>query len=133
MFRQVTASQLARSSGTIAPVSGPRCCTCGADAARRAPTDPEPKWSIVHGAAYCPDCKDKAAAAADQPVKTVPSQEASEQYVRQRGVNCPHCGSNQLEGGPVEIDAGVATQNIGCLACQQEWTDQYKLVGILYR
>ena len=63
-------------------------------------------------------------------VETKPSDAACQQYVEQGGVNCPCCGSDQLDGGSVEIDGAFARQEVRCLDCRQDWTDEYRLVGI---
>lgn len=45
------------------------------------------------------------------------------------GNKCPVCDENDVEGGPVDIDGGWATQSSSCAACGHEWTDYYKLQG----
>ena len=48
---------------------------------------------------------------------------------------CPACGSHQIEGGPVEvweweedkIKMQHTSQECGCLVCNTEWQDIYKL------
>jgi cytochrome c5 len=44
-------------------------------------------------------------------------------YVAGDGIRCPHCHSSDLDGGPVEVDAGEATQEVTCNACHEEWID----------
>ena len=56
---------------------------------------------------------------------------SDEVYVRKRGARCPVCRSDQIEGGPVEIDAGEARQPITCLNCRAEYDDIYKLFGYI--
>jgi transposase-like protein len=51
------------------------------------------------------------------------------EYVAIGGCRCPICGNSDVEGGGVEIDAGIAWQEVSCHACGAEWTDQYELVG----
>lgn len=51
------------------------------------------------------------------------------EYVMHGGTRCPFCDSENIEGGPVEVDAGTATQEMLCLSCAKAWNDQYKLVG----
>jgi predicted Zn-ribbon and HTH transcriptional regulator len=43
---------------------------------------------------------------------------------------CPHCQSDQLSGGFISAEDGVATQSIECLRCKAEWTDIYRLVNV---
>ena len=52
-------------------------------------------------------------------------------YVEKKGVRCPddNCGSVNIEGGPVEIDASVAIQECVCSDCGLQWSDVYRLVG----
>jgi len=56
--------------------------------------------------------------------------EQKDKYINQDGVNCPYCGSRDIEGQSIEVDAGGAFQDISCLRCNREWTDCYKLDGI---
>jgi len=43
--------------------------------------------------------------------------------------HCPDCHSGEIEGGSVDIDAGVATQKVVCNVCDAVWTDIYKLTS----
>lgn len=52
-------------------------------------------------------------------------------YVKRQGVICPYCESDLLEGGAVEIEGGLAFQEIFCLSCGKTWTDKYKLIGYI--
>jgi len=58
------------------------------------------------------------------------TQEQSRKYIEQSGVNCPHCNSSNIEGGSMDMNAGNIYQNIWCNDCQEEWTDEYALVGV---
>ena len=51
-------------------------------------------------------------------------------YIRSGGVKCPYCGSEEIEGGSIEIDEGRAVQSITCLNCDKFWDDIYSLSGI---
>ena len=55
------------------------------------------------------------------------TEEAKRRYLEESGVNCPFCGSSQIEGQAVEIDAGQALQPMACLECDRGWTDVYTL------
>ena len=55
---------------------------------------------------------------------------AKQQYLEAKGVNCPFCGSSQIEGASVEINAGSAYQPIGCLECDKRWKDVYTLQDV---
>lgn len=50
-------------------------------------------------------------------------------YVLDGGVNCPRCGSLDIAGGFVEVEAGSAYQKVVCMACGKSWKDIYKLVA----
>lgn len=43
---------------------------------------------------------------------------------------CPYCGSEDISGGFVEVDAEGAWQDIGCASCGKHWVDVYRLVDI---
>lgn len=51
------------------------------------------------------------------------------EYVATLGTNCPVCQSTQLEGSSVDIDSGVASQEIWCKTCGASWNDIYTLTG----
>ena len=53
------------------------------------------------------------------------------QYVDIRGIQCPHCHSENISGNTIEVDAGEATQEVGCDDCGATWLDAYKLVGYI--
>lgn len=51
-------------------------------------------------------------------------------YIEEGGTKCPHCDSDNLEGGYINIDDGSAWQAVTCQDCCSEWTDIYTLTGI---
>lgn len=51
----------------------------------------------------------------------------NEEYVAEGGGECPDCGSGDIVGGFIDIEAGTATQRVNCNDCGQEWVDSYKL------
>ena len=51
------------------------------------------------------------------------------QYMTNGACKCPVCHSEEIEGGPIEIDAGQAWQPMSCNACPATWNDVYKLTG----
>jgi hypothetical protein len=51
-------------------------------------------------------------------------------YVASGGTRCLHCGHAQLEGGPVEVDGGGASQEVRCPGCGRGWLDLYTLTGV---
>jgi hypothetical protein len=48
-------------------------------------------------------------------------------YIKNKGVKCPFCKSSQIEGDDVDINTGIASQEMGCLECEAIWWDIYKL------
>lgn len=51
-------------------------------------------------------------------------------YAESNGARCPVCGSPDIEGGPIEIEAGVAWQDVMCHHCNTTWQDIYYLSAI---
>tara|TARA_Y100000310_G_C20626570_1_gene786263 strand:+ start:1186 stop:1440 length:255 start_codon:yes stop_codon:yes gene_type:complete len=49
-------------------------------------------------------------------------------YVESLGCKCPFCGSDDLESGAKEVDAGYMFERVSCLSCSEYWDDVYKLV-----
>ncbi len=58
------------------------------------------------------------------------TEDQQKKYVSSGGVRCPYCGSDDIEGGFVEINAGGAEQELVCNACQKKWRNVYQLVHI---
>jgi hypothetical protein len=54
---------------------------------------------------------------------------SQKEYLARDGGCCPFCKSVDIEGGSVEINAGVATQEVMCNECDAEWEDTYVLTG----
>ena len=52
------------------------------------------------------------------------------EYLQNKGVRCPHCNSDILEGCPVDVDGGTATQQVACVDCNKNWIDLYTLTEI---
>ena len=52
-------------------------------------------------------------------------------YVRFGGTHCLYCRENDIEGGPVDIDGGCASQEMNCLKCGRYWHDLYSLSGVI--
>ena len=59
-----------------------------------------------------------------------PSKKKVKNYVKSGGTVCPSCGADDITGDSWEADAGFATQEVSCSACDFSWKDLYKLVGI---
>lgn len=56
-----------------------------------------------------------------------------EKYLKAKGVRCPYCGSEDLNAGGVEVDAGEALQDVRCLSCDESWTDVYELKNAIFK
>jgi len=56
-----------------------------------------------------------------------------EEYVKKLGLICPNCEATEGIYGSspdgVNIDDGIAWQEIRCTLCKAGWTDNYNLVG----
>jgi hypothetical protein len=50
-------------------------------------------------------------------------------YIDSRGLLCPFCETDRLEGGPITVSEGRAFQKVTC-ECGAEWTDGYELSGM---
>jgi len=40
------------------------------------------------------------------------------------------CQSDAIEGGSLDIDGNIATQEVGCNDCSASWEDEYRLKGL---
>ena len=52
-------------------------------------------------------------------------------YIKAKGLICPHCGADAIEGGFIEVQAGEAFQNMSCSQCRGKWQDIYHLVDVV--
>jgi transcription elongation factor Elf1 len=57
-------------------------------------------------------------------------QRLKDKYLK-RSHRCLNCGSEDIEGGSVTINAGGATQDIRCNKCESSWTDLYVLDDVV--
>ena len=56
-----------------------------------------------------------------------------EDYVSQKGLRCPYCGSvGHIEAGPAipDVEKTQINQSMQCRSCKQEWLDVYNLTTI---
>ena len=51
-------------------------------------------------------------------------------YVKEGGVYCPYCESDDLRGGDRDMNDGTMSQDITCQKCGQSWADLYKLYDV---
>ena len=56
--------------------------------------------------------------------------EKEKEYLEQRGLARPFCGSRDIEGGSMDFEAGEIAQRISCHKCNERWTDVYKLAAV---
>ena len=52
-------------------------------------------------------------------------------YIKGKGLSCLFCGTESVQGGFIQVDAGKAFQEMGCLECEASWQDVYRLVDII--
>jgi transcription elongation factor Elf1 len=50
-------------------------------------------------------------------------------YIQNSGCFCPICNSGDVSGSNIQIDGGIAWQEIDCGNCNASWRDYYKLAG----
>ena len=51
-------------------------------------------------------------------------------YLAQGGVNCPFCGSSEIEGEGFDYEGEHIFQDIYCIDCRKEWTDIFSLTDM---
>jgi hypothetical protein len=51
-------------------------------------------------------------------------------YVKNGGVHCPFCQSQDIEAGKGEFDTGIAWLTVTCNACQEQWHEIFHLKTI---
>ena len=52
-------------------------------------------------------------------------------YIKAKGLMCPYCGAESVEGGFIEVDAAEAFQAMSCSRCQGKWQDVYRLIDMV--
>ena len=52
-------------------------------------------------------------------------------YIQNKGLICPFCGAESIQGGFIQVDSGEAVQEMGCPECGGKWQDVYRLVDII--
>ena len=57
----------------------------------------------------------------------------SKAHINARGVTCPYCGAESIDGGFIEVDAGKAFQEMRCTECEGIWQDVYQLIDVIPR
>ena len=60
-----------------------------------------------------------------------------EAYIRSGGVNCPYCGSDDLEDDNLSFDSYALPegkhyfQDVYCHGCSRSWTNEFTLTDII--
>ncbi len=54
-----------------------------------------------------------------------------ESYIKCKGLSCPFCEAESVQGGFIQIEAGKAFQEMGCTECDETWQDVYELIDII--
>jgi len=54
-----------------------------------------------------------------------------ETYIKGKGVMCPFCHAESIQGGFVQIEEGKAFQEMSCTECEGTWQDVYQLVDMM--
>lgn len=54
-----------------------------------------------------------------------------EWYLEHKGVKCPKCHSDDIEGRETIVEAGEAHQGVSCHECGYRWEDVYQLVDVI--
>jgi len=57
--------------------------------------------------------------------------EQEKKYIKNKGNQCPVCGSSDIECGELNCDGDTAIQEVVCKDCGKEWKDVYTLTGNL--
>jgi hypothetical protein len=55
-----------------------------------------------------------------------------EDYLKGKGLACPFCGSELLEGGFIHVETGNALQKMSCTECDGIWQDVFQLVDVIF-
>ena len=52
-------------------------------------------------------------------------------YIKAKGLICPYCRAESIEGGFIQVEAGEAFQDMSCSQCGNQWQDVYRLVDVV--
>jgi len=58
------------------------------------------------------------------------SKSAKKRYIELGGIKCPFCLSDHIEAGKYYPEANFIYQDVSCLDCHEDWSDQYTLTDI---
>ena len=54
---------------------------------------------------------------------------SQEQYIQDRGINCPFCNSTEILSEALQVSGITAWADVTCHACKKTWTDLFTLTG----
>ena len=52
-------------------------------------------------------------------------------YIEAKGLICPYCGRESVEGRFIWVEAGEAFQAMSCSLCEGKWQDVYRLIDLV--
>ena len=52
-------------------------------------------------------------------------------YIKGKGIRCPYCEAESVQGGFIHVDAGKAFQDMNCLECEGRWQEVYQLFDVI--
>lgn len=56
------------------------------------------------------------------------TEEQRKKYLDEGGVNCPYCGSDEIDNWAPDCDGHIFVRCL-CLDCGKAWVDEYTLTG----
>jgi len=58
------------------------------------------------------------------------TKEQVDKYLKNGGIRCPKCGSEEIRGSSVKREVGGAWEDVNCADCELEFRDVYTLTGV---
>lgn len=55
-----------------------------------------------------------------------------EDHLKGKGLVCPFCGAEAVQGGFILIETGNAFQKMNCTECDGIWQDVFQLVDVIF-
>jgi hypothetical protein len=52
-------------------------------------------------------------------------------YIKGKGLICPFCKAESVQGGFIHVEAGKTLQEMNCLECDSKWQDVYQLIDVI--
>jgi len=60
------------------------------------------------------------------------TKEQKKEYIKNGGLRCPFCRSENIDGIENNFDAGYLSQVVICNECHESWSDIYSLTDIIH-